>query len=455
MQPGIVHFGPGAFHRVHQAWYAARWLEEDPRWGITAVSLQSGGVRDALAAQDWLYTLAVLDERVSFEVIGSLAEVLVAPEAPEAVLGRLAGVATRMVTLTVTEKGYCLDGEGALDLAHPDIRLDCAAPARPRSAIGYLVEGLRRRRLAGLGPVPVLSCDNLAGNGRLLRAAVLALARERDADLAAWIEAEVPFPCTMVDSITPATTTTLRTRVAEATGLEDLWPVQREAFVQWVVEEHDAAESPDWSRTGVTLTGDVSGFEQAKLRLLNGAHSTLAYVGLLRGHQTVAEAMADDELAAFVGTMMATDIAPTLRPPRGLDVGDYIRALLQRFRNATLRHELAQIAWAGSKKLPFRILGTVGDALAAGAPVDRLCLPLAAWMHFVRRRTGQGIALVDPLAEKLARLARATTGDAESDIAAFLELEEVFPRGLAADDRFRTALEQSYLRVAGGPNFPT
>jgi fructuronate reductase len=448
---GIVHIGPGAFHRVHQAWYADRWLAEDPRWGIAAVSLKSRELADALREQDWLYTLAILDERTSFEVVGSLREALVASDSPSVALERLASPATRLVTLTVTEKGYCLDGAGRLDMAHPDVRHDLVDPAQPRSAIGWVVAGLRLRCQRRLPAIPVMSCDNLAGNGRLLAAAVKALAAEHDPGLAQWIAAEVPFPCTMVDSITPATTPELVHRVAAATGLDDRWPVQREGYVQWVVEQHRATESPDWERAGVVVTSDVSGYEQAKLRLLNGAHSTLAYVGLLRGHETVADAMRDVALAAFVRDLMREDVAATLPSVGGLDVDNYIEAVLRRFSNPAIRHELAQIAWDGSKKLPVRILGTVRDALALGRAIDRLCVTLAAWMHFVRRRTGEGIALVDPLAERLSRLARdKTTGNALTDVVAFLELEEVFPRDLATDPRFDAALARAYERLARG-----
>jgi fructuronate reductase len=452
LSPGIVHIGPGAFHRVHQAWYAEQWLATDPRWGITAVSLRSRTLRDALRVQDWLYALAILDEQESFEIIGSLCGVQVADDSPDVVSSSIAGPATRLVTLTVTEKGYCLDGAGRLDLQHADIRHDLEHPASPRSAIGFLVEGLRLRRDRQLPAVPVLSCDNLAGNGRLLSAAARDFAAQLDPGLAAWIEAEVPFPCTMVDSITPATTPALVQRVTTELGMEDHWPVQRESFVQWVVEEHVAPESPDWARAGVTLTDDVSGYEQAKLRLLNGAHSTLAYVGILRGHGTVADAMRDTALAAFVRDLMRKDVAPTLRPVRGLDIDGYIEAVLRRFSNPAIRHELAQIAWDGSKKLPIRIIGTIEDALAAGAPIERPCVTLAAWMHFVRRRTAEGIALVDPLAERLARLAREqTNGEATNDAGAFLSLNELFPRDLAADVRFRKALARAYGRLAAVP----
>ncbi len=451
---GIVHIGPGAFHRVHQAWYAEQWLATDPRWGIAGVSLRSGALRDALAAQDGLYTLAIVDQSQAFEVIGSLREVLVAGDDPAAALQRVARPEARLLTLTVTEKGYCLDVDGHLDLAHPDIRHDLQHPRQPRSAIGYVVEGLRLRRERGLPPLPVMSCDNLAGNGHLLSAAVRGLAGAVDPSLAAWIEAEVTFPCTMVDSITPATTPELRARVAAATGLEDAWPVQREAFVQWVVEEHRAVQGPDWAAAGVVVTNDVAGYEQAKLRLLNGAHSTLAYVGLLRGHVTVGEAMQDGALLAVVRELMLEDVAPTLRPVRGLDVPGYVEAVLNRFRNPVIRHELAQIAWDGSKKLPVRILGTVRDALAAGRPLDRLCLPLAAWMHFVRRRAAAGEPLVDPLSARLEELARTgTDGRAAADVAAFLALEDVFARDLAASAPFRAALVKAYGRLgaAGAP----
>jgi fructuronate reductase len=451
VQRGIVHIGPGAFHRVHQAWYADRLLEHDPRWGIAAVSLRSAALRDALRDQDWLYALAILDERESFEIIGSLCDVLVADGAPgEAAV--VAGDDTRLVTLTVTEKGYCLDGEGRLDFGHPDIARDLGQPRAPRSAIGFLVEGLRLRRERGLPAIPVLSCDNLSGNGCLLAAAARDYAAEFDPALAGWLEAEVTFPCTMVDSITPATTPELQRRVARVLGLEDRWPVQRESFLQWVIEEHRAAEAPDWESVGVTLTNDVSAYERAKLRLLNGAHSTLAYLGILRGHETVAEAMRDDSLRSFVRELMVEDVTPTLRPVRGLVIADYIESVLRRFANPAIRHELAQIAWDGSKKLPVRLLGTIRDALGAGRPIERPCTTLAAWMHFVRRRTAEGITLVDPLGDRLAQVTREpAAGDPAMVVAAFLALREVFPRELADDPRLRGAVTRAYERLEASP----
>ncbi|PHY22120.1 mannitol dehydrogenase family protein [Caulobacter sp. BP25] len=444
VQIGVVHFGPGAFHRAHQAFYFDQLLATDPRWGICAVSLKSPGVRDALEPQDGLYTLAQLDAETTFRVIGSIREVLVAPEDPPSVFARLAAPTTRMVTLTVTEKGYTLSAEGGLDENHPDIVHDLANPREPKSAVGYILEGLRRRHAAGLAPYAVVACDNLADNGWRLKAAVVAFAAKVDADLAAWIEREGSFPRTMVDSITPATDDALRARVLAATGLEDAWPIQREAFTQWVVEDVLPADAPDLASVGVILTDDVRGFERAKLRLLNGVHSTLAYAGILRGHATVFEAVSDPALESLAREMMAMDIIPTLTAPRGLDLAQYAEAILARFRNPEIRHYLSQIAWDGSQKLPFRVLGTLTETLEAGRSIDRLAVPLAAWMRFIALRAKAGEAITDPLAEKLTALGVATTGDVKTDVAAFLALDTVFPEALSSNSIFVAALEKAY-----------
>ncbi len=441
---GVLHFGPGAFFRVHQAFVFDRLGETDPRWGVCAVSLKSPDVAEALSPQDGLYTLAELGPETKLRVIGALKQVLVGPVDPEAVFARFTDPALRIVSLTVTEKGYCLGSDRALDFSHPDVAADLADPARPVSVIGWLVEGLRRRRAADLPPPVVLSCDNLPDNGALLKAAVVALARRRDPGLADWI-GTAAFPRTMVDSITPATDDALRAQVALGLGQLDAWPVQREPFVQWVIEQHADDAPPDWAAAGVEITPDVRPWEAAKLRLLNGPHSSLAYIGLLRGHDTVAQAMADAELAAFVERLMAQDIAPSLGPG-GPPTGAYIAAILERFRNPGIAHALSQIAWDGSQKLPIRLLGTLADAIAAGRPVDRLCLPLAAWMRFVVERTRAGVPIVDPLAASLAAIAM-QAGDAEAMIGRFLALEAVFPQALAEAAAVRAALVESWRRL--------
>jgi len=445
---GIVHFGPGAFHRVHQAWFVDKLLSHDPRWGICGVSLRSSDVRDALEPQDGLYTLATLDETVSYQVIGAVREILVAPQDPIRVLERLSAPMTRIVTITVTEKGYCLDGAGDLDVTHADIQRDLRSPQSPSSLIGYLVDGLQRRRVAGVSPLTIISCDNLVDNGARLGRAVRQLAELRDPSLARWIEDKVSFPRTMVDSIAPATTEALRERVDDVLLLQDRWPVQREGFVQWVVESGAQSGGPDWAGAGVTLTDDVAAYDRAKLRLLNGAHSSLAYLGLLAGHETVADAMRDEKLCALVVAMMTEDIRPTLRAPRGLDLLAYIEAILKRFRNPEIRHALAQIAWDGSQKLPFRLLGTITDNLEAGRSIERLCLPVAAWMQFVRRRAVSGERVVDPVSERLFEIGRACQNRAAADLPAFLSLEQVFPATLVRVAVFRETLARAYDGLA-------
>jgi fructuronate reductase len=447
---GLVHLGPGAFHRVHQAWFVEKLLAQDPRWGISGVSLRSTDVRDALAPQNGLYTLVTLDKEISYQVIGALREILVAPEDPQRVLERLAAPATRAVTITVTEKGYCLTPEGSLDIVHPDIVRDLREPHAPASLIGYLVEALNRRRAAGLDPPTIISCDNLVDNGARLARAVAQLAELRDPGLARWIEDRAMFPRTMVDSITPATTDALRERVTTAVGIADRWPVQRESFVQWVMEDRFCQEGPDWTAAGVIVTDDVTAYERAKLRLLNGAHSTLAYLGLLAGYATVSEAMADDRLAGFVATLMREDIRPSLAAPRGLDLEQYISAVLERFRNPALRHALAQIAWDGSQKLPFRLFGTIADALAASRRIDRLCVPVAGWLHFIRRKAVAGESVTDPLAPRLLEIGRSCQNRAATDVPAFLTLESVFPRSLATETHFLSALTRAYDDLASG-----
>ncbi|QBB69407.1 mannitol dehydrogenase family protein [Pseudolysobacter antarcticus] len=445
---GVAHLGPGAFHRAHQAWFFDDALNHDTRWGVSAISLKTASLRDALAPQNGLYTVAVLDATIRDRVIGALRETLVASEDRQRALARLSAAQTRIVTLTITEKGYCLDADGQLDFSHPDIRADLAAPHAPSSSIGYLVAALRQRRERGIKPFSVISCDNLSDNGGKLGRAVVALAGARDSDLARWIEAEVAFPRSMVDSIVPATDAALRERVAAALGVEDRWPVQREAFAQWVIEDRFCNDVPDWTAIGVNITRDVAAFERAKLRLLNGAHSTLAYLGLLAGHETVLQAMDDTALAIFVENLMREDISPTVSVPADFDLDGYIGSVLARFRNRAMSHALAQIAWDGSQKLPFRLLATIRDALIENRSIKRLCVPIAAWLHFIRRALAAQRVLVDPLAEMLNAAARRCDGSGTHDVVEFLDIGKIFGEDLPRDPRFVAALVRAYDRLA-------
>jgi len=449
VQTGIVHFGPGAFHRAHQATYVDRLLADDPRWGLCDVALRGTSITEALAAQDGLYTIAELDPVPRYRVIGAVREAMSAKSFPQAVLARLVAPTTRVVTMTVTENGYCLTPGGDLDTGREEIAHDLANPRTPVSLIGWLVEGLRLRQRAATPPYTMISCDNVAGNGSRLQRAVTQFARAIEPDLARWIEGEARFPATMGESITPASDEALKARVAVHLGAFDMVPVQREPFVQWVMEDVAGASGsaeggPDWARAGVTLTRDVAGYENAKLRILNGAHSTLAYAGLLRRRQTTRDAMADAALAAFVRMLVVEDIAPSLTPPAGMDLPGYIESVLVRIANPAITHHLGQIAWDGSQKLPYRLFPTIAAALAAGRPLGRLAVPVAAWMRFVRQRAREGVELIDPLAARLLEIGAACTGAAVNDTMLFLALESVFPRALAANGTFARALAEAY-----------
>jgi len=448
---GVVHFGPGAFHRAHQAFYFDRMLARDQGFAISAVSLRSDDVRAALEPQDGLYSLTEREAEPSIRIIGAIRELLTAPRSPDAVLARLADPATRIVSATVTEKGYCLTPAGDLDLDLAAVRHDLARSLPPQTLVGWLVEGLRLRRAAGHAPPTVISCDNLSGNGeRFRRSAIQFADASGQGDLARWIEASVAFPDTMVDSITPATDDALRSEVAERLGLEDAWPIQRERFVQWVVADELGDDAEAFAAAGVTVAGDVAAFERAKLRLLNGAHSTLAYVGLGLGFESVFEAMSDPALSGFVERTMRQDMAATLAPTAGLDPNVYIGQILARFRNPAIVHKLSQIAWDGSQKLPIRLLATIADALAAGRSVDRLVVGVAAWMQFVRRQALAGATIVDPLGAELVEIGRRCDGDAAHDVAAFLAIRAIFGLQIAEQPRFRSALETAYRRLGSG-----
>jgi fructuronate reductase len=455
---GIIHLGLGAFHRGHQAVTTDALLKDDPRWGILGVSLRSPDTRDALKPQGGLYSVTASDgaghER---RVIGALTGVAVAPEDPAGLLARLADPTVRIVSTTVTEKGYSHDpATGALRADDPDIRHDCLNLTHPRSTLGVIVGGLRLRRQHGLAPYTVLACDNLPANGHTLRGLVIAFAELIDSDLAKWIGDEVRFPSTMVDRIVPATTDADRADISAALGVDDAWPIVTEPFSQWVIEDDFGGGRPAWDVSGAQFVRDVAPFELMKLRLLNGAHSTLAYLGYLMGCPTVAAAMAEPGLATLVEDMMREEVTPTLPALGGFDVAAYRAALLQRFRNPALKHRTSQIAMDGSQKLPQRLLGTIRDRLARGLPITRLALAVAGWMRYVSGtdEQGQPIELRDPLAAQLRALADDAGPVASRLVPALLSLTSIFGSDLPADPRFTKAVEaalDSLLTNGTGP----
>ncbi len=445
---GIVHLGLGAFFRAHGAVYIAEAMERaGGDWGIIGVSLKSPATRDALAPQEGAYTAVELaPEGTRPRVIEAVTEVLVAPEDPEAVLARMADPAVRIVTLTVTEKGYCHHpATGAPDTDHPDIAHDLAHDL-PKSAPGYLVRALQRRRAAGGRPFTVLTCDNLPGNGALVKGIALDLARRIDPDLADWIAAEGRFPATMVDRIVPATKADDIETVAGLTGRDDRAPVMHEPFRQWVIEDSFVDDArPALEKVGAELVQDVTAFEHMKLRMLNGTHSSLAYLGYLAGHETIAACAADPVFAAYVKHLWAEEIIPVLTPPENTDLADYARALFRRYENPAIRHRTWQIAMDGSQKLPQRILGTLAENRKAGREAPGLCLAVAAWMHYVGGigLDGQPIDVRDPLADRLRGLCDGAAGTAR--VEALLGVESIFPRDFARDHA--APLRDAYARL--------
>ena len=403
---GIVHLGVGAFHRAHQAVYVDDCLAAGgTEWGIVGASLQSASTRDALQPQDGLYTLAVRGSGgEQLRVIGAIQSMLVAPDDPARLLDALTDTGVRIVTLTVTEKAYLRNAAGDLDAAHAGIVADLADPARPRTVHGFLVEALARRRLAGVQPFTILSCDNLPANGRTLHRLLVQFAKLRDGDLAAHVES-VACPSSMVDRIVPATTDADRERVAASLGVEDAWPIMTEPFTQWVIEDDFPAGRPAWEKFGVEMVRDVVPFEEMKLRLLNGAHSSIAYLGLLSGHETVAKSFGDPAIRGFVQALWAEAI-PTLPGDAGLDPAAYTKALTERFDNTALAHRTAQIANDGSQKLPQRIVGSALDQLEAGAEARHLMLVVAAWIRAAELRGSELPAghFTDPLDARLGEI---------------------------------------------------
>jgi fructuronate reductase len=443
---GIVHLGLGAFHRAHEAVYTDGILRLDPRWGICGVSLKTPGSADALARQDGLYT--VLEKSpagTSARVIGAVRETLYLGEARDEVITRIADPSVAVVSLTVTEKGYCHDpATGRLDRAHPDVAHDLLDPDAPVSAIGVLVAGLAARRSAASGPISVVCCDNLPHNGRTVENLAVAFAQALDPRLADWIGAHVAFPCTMVDRIVPATTEADVAEAARLLGMADAAPVVTEPFNGWVIENRFAAARPGWEGAGAQVVADVTPFETMKLRLLNGSHSTLAYLGFLMGHDYIWQASADPLLATLIERMMATEIAPTLASPPGVDLAAYCAQLVARFRNPALPHRTQQIAIDGSQKLPQRLLGTVRDRLAGGGSIAHLALAIAGWIRYASGTDehGKPIAVSDPLSAKFSAIAAAAHGNA-SDIAdGFLDLTAVFGVDLSGNPAFRRAVSR-------------
>mgnify|MGYP003653029724 CR=1 FL=1 len=458
-QVAIVHLGLGAFHRAHQAVYLERYHQRsgEDKWGVWSANLRSSiGLVDGLSAAGHRYHVAEYanSDNLVLREIGVIEETLFSGRDSsnswgrdrEALLARMASADTRIVTLTVTEKGYFLNpASGELRVDDPMIIGDIASPQQPRTAPGLLVEALARRQEAGIAPFTVLSCDNMPDNGQRTRQAVVQLAEHRDPELASWIASEVAFPCSMVDRIVPAMTDADFERLA-VLGITDPNAVVCEAFTQWVVEDNFPQGRPDWEAEGVEMVADVAPFETMKLRMLNGSHSLLAYLGALAGIETVYEGINHDKLRSLLRRYMLEEAAPTLEMPKGIDLEGYADSLLARFANDSLRHRLQQIAMDGSQKLPQRWLSGALKRSAAGQSSLCVALGMAAWIRYTAGEDLEGnrYTVDDPLAKRFADLHHTHSDDPRALVAAYLAMEDVVPNALAADKAFAQAVLGAY-----------
>lgn len=455
---GIVHLGLGAFHRAHQAVYLERLRHAtgERGWGVASANLRSNvDLVDALAAADHRYHVAESADaaHVTLREIGTIEATYFTGENDGqwgrdllSLLDRMAKPAIRIVTLTVTEKGYFLNPvNGELRIDDPMIAHDISHPEAPRTAPGILCAALARRRAAGESGFTVLCCDNMPANGERTKTAVVTLARQTDSTLADWISANVSFPSSMVDRIVPAVTDADRARLVKL-GVNDPNAVVCEAFTQWVVEDDFVAGRPEWERVGVEMVDDVTPFETMKLRMLNGAHSLLAYVGGIAGIETVAEAVGRDDISRLLRGYMREEAAPTLTMPKDVDLADYGERLLVRFGNDSLAHRLQQIAADGSQKLPQRWLDGVEAQLAAGGPVDRVALGVAAWIRYVGGTdlAGAPVAVNDPMAERFAARHAEHADNIDALVAAFLTDRDVFSSQVGEDPVFVAAVAKAY-----------
>ena len=413
VQHGIVHIGVGGFHRAHQAVYLDDFLGQigGMEWGLCGVGLlpQDQGMNAALGAQDCLFTVversAAGDEA---RIIGSMTNFLWSGDSGEAVLAKLAHPTTRIVSLTITEGGYCINqATGKFDPQARGIQEDLKNPTKPQGVFGYLVEALDRRRKAGIPPFTILSCDNLQGNGHVAKHTVTSFAALRDAGLAEWISKSVAFPNSMVDRITPVTTDEDRAMVKDRFGIDDKWPVVTEPFRQWIVEDTFCHGRPALEKVGVQFTSDVQPYELMKIRLLNASHSAMGYLGYLAGYRYIYEIMADAQFREYILRFMDQEVTPLLKPVPGINLDGYKKTLVVRFANPTIKDQAARICMDGSNKMPKFLLPSVVEQIQRGGPTKYLTLAVASWFRYLRGvdEQGQAIRIDDPRAEMLKRRA--------------------------------------------------
>ncbi|TEW51941.1 fructuronate reductase [Psychromonas algicola] len=449
----IVHIGFGAFHRAHQALYTNEMLEKTGSdWGICEVNLFSHGLIEQLRSQDHRYLVAEKGAKETvIKMIGAVKESCHPHlDGIQAVLNKMAEEQVAIVSMTITEKGYCVDhASGQLDQTNPLIQHDLLHSQEPKSAIGYIVEALRLRRERGIKAFTVMSCDNVQENGHIAKAAVLGFASLLDTDLAQWIESNVTFPCTMVDRIVPAATKEALDEIAELAGVYDPCAIACEPFRQWVIEDNFVQGRPDWDVAGAEFVKDVVPFEEMKLRMLNGSHSFLAYLGYLGGYAHISDTMNNPDYRKAAFDMMIQAQAMTLNMPEGTDLEGYAQLLIERFSNPALKHQTWQIATDGSQKIPQRMGASLRFHLENGSDYKWLTMGIAGWMRYVGGVDEQGnaIDIRDPLAETFAEI-NSKHQDSASKVKALLSLETIFDKGLLENTAFVKQLIDAYQLVA-------
>jgi len=446
----MVHIGFGAFHRAHQALCSDKLAEQGSDWGYCEVNLNSGELIQALRQQDHLYTLTEMaDDSLNTRVIGVITSALHGKgDGIEAVIAAMSQPDIAIVSMTVTEKGYCHHpASGDLNPGHPDIQHDLAHPDAPRSLPGLILAAIRRRRDAGLPPFSVMSCDNMPENGHVTRNVIVQLAQRQESDLADYIQQHVTFPSTMVDRIVPAMTDEAFSQLAERLGCSDPVAVEAEPFFQWVIEDNFVSGRPAWEQAGAELVQDVLPFEEMKLRMLNGSHSFLAYLGFLSGYEYISDCMADANLRTAARKLMLEQQAPTLRT-QGVDLTAYADSLIARYENRAIKHRTWQIATDGTQKLPQRMLDSVRWHLRNGSSCDLLLLGVAGWMRYVGGVDEQGapIEIRDPLKSELAERA-ASSAEGEARVRALLGMKAVFGEDLAQNEAVVATLTRFWLQL--------
>jgi fructuronate reductase len=449
----IVHLGFGAFHRAHQGLYTSELAQQsDSDWGICEVNLFGGETLiKALREQDHLYT--VLEKGADgfqAKLSGSITESLHSGlDGIEAILAKMSEPQIAIVSLTVTEKGYCTDAaSGKLDRSNSLIRADLDNPTAPTSAVGLIVEALRLRKEAGIAPFTVMSCDNIQENGHVAKSAILEYAHLTDESLSQWIGDNVTFPCTMVDRIVPAATQETLDEIANNIGVYDPCGIACEPFRQWVIEDNFVAGRPKWDQIGAQFVSDVVPYEEMKLRMLNGTHSFLAYLGYLAGYQHISDTMADPHFKAVALKVMMQAQAPTLTMPAGTDLQGYADSLIARFTNPSLKHRTWQIAMDGSQKIPQRFGGSLRYNLAHNRSLDLIATAIAGWIRYATAvdENGQTIDVQDPMASQLAALFT-THGTQPNVVKIILSLESIFPADIGQNAQVIEQVTQAYTSL--------